>query len=165
MIKSLDLTALYRSESVRLRHSVTRLIGDPAIAADLVHDVFLRLCRRREALDGCDAAYLARSVRNAAIDHIRAERTRAAYLAGTVPEQHASAQPSPHDIVEAREGLRRVDDAIRCLPERTRHVFLLNRVHGRAYGEIAEALGISASGVEKHMARALKALRNAIEER
>ncbi|MDQ8697364.1 sigma-70 family RNA polymerase sigma factor [Hyphomicrobium sp. LHD-15] len=164
MTKPLDLAALYVSEGARLRLSVTRLIGDPAAAADLVHDVFLRLWRRHKTLEGCDAAYLARSARNAAIDHIRAQRARAAYIAGTVPEQHAGVFPSPHEIVEARDGLRQVDDVIRGLPERTRHIFLLNRVHGRTYCEIAEALGITASGVEKHMARALKALRSAIEE-
>lgn len=164
MLKQLDLAALYLSEGARLRRRVTRLIGDPATAADLVHDVFLRLWGGHQTLEGCDAAYLARSARNAAIDHIRAERTRAAYITGTVPEQHVVASPSPHDIVEARQGLQQVDDVLRALPDRTRHIFLLNRVHGRTYCEIAEVFGITPSGVEKHMARVLKALRSAIEE-
>jgi RNA polymerase sigma-70 factor (ECF subfamily) len=140
------------------------MIGDTSTAADLVHDVFLRMCRRQHAPEGEDAAYLLRSARNAAIDYIRAERVRSEYVKGTVPEQHAAGPPSPHAFAEARDNLRQIDMLLRALPERTRHIFLLNRVHGRTYAEIADALGITPSGVEKHMARALKAIRSAIEE-
>ena len=159
-----DLAALYQSEEARLRRRIARMIGDPALAADLVHDVFLRLLRRSRPLDGSDAAYLMTSARNAAIDHLRAERIRRDFVAGTVPEQHAAGLPQPDAALQARQGLGLVDDTIRALPERTRHIFLLNRVHGCSYGEIAKAVGISPSGVEKHMARALLALRRAVEE-
>lgn len=159
-----DIAALYLSESARLRRKVARIVGDQATAADLVHDIFLRLWRRAEPLDGNDTAYLTRSARNAAIDHLRAERIRADFVKGTVPEQHAGGVPSPHAVLEAREGLNQVDQAVRALPERTRHIFLLNRVHGSSYPEIAAAMQISASAVEKHMARALAALRKAVDE-
>lgn len=164
MAKSLDLAALYLSESVRLRRNVARIVGDTATAADLVHDVFLRMCGRRQELEGCDAAYLARSARNAAIDHIRAERVRSDYVAGVVPEQTGAATPSPYDVVAARDSLLFVDSIIRTLPERTRHIFLLSRVHGRTYAEIAAVFGISPSAVEKHLTRAFKAIRDGIEE-
>jgi RNA polymerase sigma factor (sigma-70 family) len=163
MANHTDVTALYLSESVRLRRKVARMIGDSATAADLVHDVFLRLWGRGRELEGCDAAYLARSVRNAAIDHIRAERTRADFVAGTVPEQRTAGFPSPYAVLEARDGLRHVDEVIRTLPERTRHIFLLNRVHGRSYAEIGTALGLSTSSVERDIARALVAIRAAVD--
>ncbi|WP_222877240.1 RNA polymerase sigma factor [Terrihabitans soli] len=164
MAEPADIAALYLSESARLRRKVARMVGDQATAADLVHDIFLRLWRRAEPLDGNDAAYLTRSARNAAIDHLRAERIRSDFVKGTVPEQHYAGLPSPHAVLEAREGLTQVDTAIRGLPERTRHIFLLNRVHGSSYPDIAAAMGISPSAVEKHMARALSALRRAVEE-
>lgn len=164
MAEPADIAALYLSESARLRRKLARMVGDQAIAADLLHDIFLRLWRRAEPLDGNDAAYLTRSARNAAIDHLRAERIRADFVKGTVPEQHAGGVPSPHAVLEAREGLSQVDTAIRALPERTRHIFLLNRVHDSSYPEIAAAMRISTSAVEKHMARALAALRKAVDE-
>lgn len=164
MANPADLSALYQSEETRLRRRIARIIGDPTLAADLVHDVFVRMLRRSQPLDGSDVAYLMRSARNAAIDHIRAERIRHDFVAGTVPEQHAAGLPLPDATLEARQGLEAVDEAIRALPERTRHIFLLNRVHGCTYAEIGRAIGISASGVEKHMNRALIALRRAVEE-
>ncbi len=50
-----------------------------------------------------------------------------------------------------------VEAALRGLPERTRRIFLLNRIHGRTYAEIAQAMQLSQSAVEKHMMRALDA--------
>src|SRR5689334_22233136 len=110
MAEPADIAALYVSECARLRRKVARMIGDQTAAADLVHDIFLRLWRRSAPLDGNDTAYLTRSARNAAIDHLRAERTRADFVRGTVPEQHAGAVPSPHAVIEAREGLNQVDE-------------------------------------------------------
>lgn len=158
------LTDLYLAESGRLQRRLGRMIGCRVTAADLVHDVFLRLWKRRQ--DGMDeaAAYLARSARNAAIDHLRSERIRAGYIDGTVPEQRFAAPSSPYDIVAARDHLRHIDDVIRTLPERSRHIFLLNRIYGRGYREIADALGISTGAVEKHMTRALKAIRAGAED-
>jgi RNA polymerase sigma-70 factor (ECF subfamily) len=72
-----------------------------------------------------------------------------------VPEQYAAPSASPDDVVSARQELRSIDDALAALPTRTRHIFLLNRVHGRSFSEIAEVLGISRRAVTKHMARAV----------
>lgn len=47
-----------------------------------------------------------------------------------------------------------MNDALEQLPERTRTIFLLHRIEGRKYREIAETIGISQSAVEKHIARA-----------
>jgi RNA polymerase sigma factor (sigma-70 family) len=156
---AVDLAALYVAESGRLQRRIRRMIGCRTTAADLVHDLFLRLWDRTLVWSGDPAAYLTRCAHNAAIDFLRAERVRAEFVACAVSEQHAAPAPSPHEIVEAREDLRRIDAIIRALPERCRHVFLLARIHGRSHAEIAAALGISVSAVEKHMARALVACR------
>ena len=45
------------------------------------------------------------------------------------------------------------------LPDGAREVFLLNRIDGLKYREIAELLGISQKAVEKRMHRALVSMR------
>jgi RNA polymerase sigma-70 factor (ECF subfamily) len=50
------------------------------------------------------------------------------------------------------------------LTPRVREVFMMHRVEGRAYSEIARALGISVSTVEKHMMAALRFLVQHAEE-
>lgn len=161
--RAVDFVRLFTAERGRLLGRLSRRTGCPATAADIVQDIFLRLWERTTDATGNPAAYLNRSARNAAIDHLRAERVRAAHVAGLTPEQHAPAvAPTPEALLEVRDRLDRVDEAIRRLPERTRDIFLLHRIHGRGYGEIAGVIGISVSGVEKHMARAVEACRRSI---
>lgn len=64
--------------------------------------------------------------------------------------------------MQARQGLTGVDAALAALPERTRHVFLLNRIHGRTFAEIAAVMEISERMVAKHMARAMAACQSCL---
>lgn len=150
-----EFEALYLDERPGLLKRAARKLGSHAAAADLVHDVFLRMWERPNTVEMQDTAYLRRSVNNAIVDHVRAERVRSAYVEGILPEQYAPPAATPLDHVEPRDQLRQLDREIRALPERSRHIFLLSKVHGCHYSEIAEALGITRSAVEKHMARAM----------
>jgi RNA polymerase sigma-70 factor (ECF subfamily) len=67
---------------------------------------------------------------------------------------HADSAPPVEDVLASRERLRRVWEGLETLSERTREVFVMHRLEGRKYHEIAAALGISCSAVEKHMAKA-----------
>ena len=52
----------------------------------------------------------------------------------------------------------RATAALLELPDRTRIIFVLRRLEGMKYSEIAHKLGISVSAVEKHMLRAMSYL-------
>ena len=78
-------------------------------------------------------------------------------------EQYAAPVATPEQIVIAINDVRQIDGAIRSLPERARHIFLLNRIHGCSYDEIAGALNISYSTVERDIAKALLSCKNATE--
>ncbi|MGU3575982.1 RNA polymerase sigma factor [Brucellaceae bacterium C25G] len=159
VVRKREFETLYLDERPGLLRRAMRRLGSAAVASDLVQDVFLRLWERRsEPLDD-EAAYLGKSVQYAIIDHMRAERVRQELAIHLLPEQYAAPVATPLDIIEPRDEMRRMDDIIRSLPERTRHIFLLNKVHGCKYCEIAEVLDISRSAVEKHMARAMMACR------
>jgi len=74
-------------------------------------------------------------------------------MLGNMPAKLAS----PHDVMSARQSLGSIDDALSALPKQTRHIFPLNRIHGRSFSEIAGVFGISQRAVAKHMARAVAA--------
>lgn len=76
-----------------------------------------------------------------------------AIAADDSPEQHASDQ----------QALARVRTAILALTPRCRAVYLMHRVEGLSYPEIARRCGISTKAVEKQMSNALRALRDARE--
>jgi RNA polymerase sigma factor (sigma-70 family) len=53
----------------------------------------------------------------------------------------------------------KLDKIIEALPQRQKEVYLLHRVGGLKYNEIAERLHISINTIENHMSRALKTIR------
>lgn len=58
----------------------------------------------------------------------------------------------------------RIDSVIDKLPERCREIFILSRMEGLKYMEIAERLGISVNTVENQMSIALRKLRTELKD-
>lgn len=149
----------------RLEALAYRRTGCRATAADLVQELFVRLWRRPIDEPHDTAGYLFRSIRNLTVDHLRMQTLRAGLDARTVPEQHSADPVTPDAACAARQDLAALEAVLRGLPSRTRHVFLLNRVHGRTYADIARALDVSVSTVEKDMMRALAACKASLARR
>jgi len=150
---------LFRSYYPRLVATAQMIVGERAVAEELAQDVMLELWRRRTALvlESTLAAYLHRSARNRALNHVRHERvTRQAE-----PELTAAAASPASPERELRQA--EIDAAVRAavasLPPRCREVFELSRGQGLRYAEIASAMDISVKTVEAQMAKALRVLR------
>ena len=61
--------------------------------------------------------------------------------------------------LEYKELTNKLDEIIKTLPQRQKEVYLLHKVEGLKYNEIAERLHISVNTIENHMSRALKTIR------
>lgn len=61
--------------------------------------------------------------------------------------------------LEYNELTNKLDKIINELPQRQKEVYMLHRVEGLKYNEIAERLHISVNTIENHMSRALKTIR------
>ena len=64
---------------------------------------------------------------------------------------------------EKEEYKEKLDNALNALPENQRTTFLLNRIDGKKYAEIAEMEEVSVKAIEKRMQLALKSLRKHID--
>jgi RNA polymerase sigma-70 factor (ECF subfamily) len=138
-------------------------VASPATAADIVQDVFVRVWERRATLrsDGALAALLFRMTRNAALQSVRNTRRRDRLMDRGLFDAASIAEISPADTsLEAAEERRRLSQAIKALPERTREAILLRWAHGLSYGEIAHAMGVSLETVKSQLARGLLLLRS-----
>lgn len=161
--KAEQLEQLYRSESARMERIAVRKVGH-VNGADVVQDTFARLWSKALEQVVLTPAYLSRCVRNAAIDQLRSDRRLARLPELITEEQYAAPVPTPQQITLAVDGLRHIDRVIHQLPDRTRHIFALSRLHDCTYDEIATALGVSYSTVEREIAKALLACRAALDE-
>lgn len=149
--------SLYRRHHGRLLRFFSRRTADPD-ALDLVHDTFARYADRADGDVENPDAYLSQVAMNLLRDRAKfAVRRSAAYHQVFDDEQVIGDDPVSR--LEARDLLRRLDEAVQRLKPRRRQVFLLQRVEGLTYAEIAENTGMSVKGVKKQMAKALFDLR------
>ena len=151
--------AIFRTWYAPLVRAAEGVVRQRAVAEELVQDVMLELWRRRTQLasDGTAQAYLFRSTRNRALNHLRHQQVaqRGAVHAATPAARDASA---PAELVagEIDEAVKR---ALDDLTPRCREVFELSRTHGLKYAEIAETLGVTVKAVEAQMGKALRTMR------
>lgn len=124
-------------------------------AEDLLHSAYVRLERYRaeNKVDNA-AAFLVRTAVNIGVDRHRHERRVLDEPIGEGRLDFGDPNRLPDEVLAARERLKRVTKGLAQLPPRTREVFLMHRLDGMKYREIADRLGISQSAVEKHIAKA-----------
>jgi len=157
---------VFRDNYAHLVRMAESIVRERALAEEIAQDVMLELWRRRQTIEVEQSfrAYLLRSTRNRALNHIRHQRivTREATIAAAAAES-ARAQSAEDEMLgtELEGAIRR---AIASLPERSREVFQLSRERGLKYVEIAAVLDISVKTVEKRMGQALAELREKLEQ-
>jgi len=155
-----------RAELVRFLAART---GSRADAEDLAQELWLRIQDAQPGPIGNGRAYLYRAAQNLVLDQVRERRRREAREAHWRAADASSADgqvidpgPDAIDAMIERERDAAIARAIECLPEGAGRVFTLHKLEGVSHSDIAARLGISRSGVEKHIAVAMAHLRRAM---
>lgn len=133
--------------------SVLTVVRDTHDAEDIASDVFARLPRALRSYVPGPApfgAWLLRVARNAALDHLRAQRT--------IPLAEVHAIDEPADDV-AHERLEALRTALAALPTDQREVMLLRLIAGLTPAEIAVRMNRSEDAVHALQHRARRRLR------
>jgi RNA polymerase sigma-70 factor (ECF subfamily) len=152
-----EADALVRQYREPLKRFFERRLRDRADAEDLAQEVLLRLTRQHSLVRQTRPAYIFLTARSVLLDRVRRNRVRER---GDLHEsgELALEVPSAERVCSAQERVVRVEKLLEALTPRARQVFMMHRVEGLAYTEIAQALGITMSTVEKHMSAALRFL-------
>lgn len=136
--------------------------GDDQAALDLVQDAFTKIWENCSKIDFSKVkTYLFTSINNLFLNTVKHQKVVLRY-AKDVPNLDSHNQ-SPEYLLEEEEFRLKLANAIASLSDVQREVFLLNRVEGKKYREIAELLDISQKTVEKRMSGALQILKSRIE--
>ncbi|OCC23367.1 RNA polymerase subunit sigma-24 [Croceicoccus estronivorus] len=141
----------------RIAARIARITGRPERAEDLLHSAFLRMEEYRVHTQVAQPeAFLVKVAMNIARDEgrhtqIRAELPCSVYDLIDLPDD----RPLQDEVAQVRERLERVSKGLDKLSPRTREIFLMHRIDGMKYREIAEEAGITVSAVEKHIAKAV----------
>ncbi|MDK2769702.1 MAG: sigma-70 family RNA polymerase sigma factor [Sphingomonas sp.] len=156
----LALEMIYRNERHALVRFITRFRSNPDDAGDLAQEAFLRLAQSEQSRSEPIArprAFLRQVARNLLRDRAKSAFGRGELLHVPFDEDAISAANEVARL-EARDSLARVEAVMRRMKPKTREIFMAHRLDGLSYNEIAERTGMSVSGVEKQMAKAMTML-------
>lgn len=157
---------VYELYSHKLYSFIFRILKNEAEADDIVQEVFVKIWESREKLGDYRLlnSYIFTIAYNNSIDLIRKRINNNKYLEHLKNSSVIQTPPGTISEVEFNELSDRVEKLIGDLPERQKQVYLLHREEGLTYPEIAERMGISKNTVENHMVKALKYLRENIDD-
>jgi len=163
-LKNGDMLAfdkVYELYSHKLFSFVFKILKDEAEADDVVQEVFVKIWESRHKLDDYKLlnSYIFTIAYNNSIDLIRKRINNTKYLEHLKKSAVINFTPTIISQIEFNELNNQAEKLIANLPDRQKQVYLLHREEGLTYPEIAEKLGISKNTVENHMAKALKYLR------
>ena len=154
---------LFRSYYPRLRGYASRFVEDQEAIRDIIQVSFLKFWEKRQFIEAISvSSLLFAMVRNACLNYLKhiqiVEQHSVEYLA-TLPGKEElyslDFNLTPECTLLYKELQEQVDAVINTLPLRCREVFIMSRFDKKKNREIAEALGISTTAVEKHIAKAL----------
>ncbi|MEC3993691.1 sigma-70 family RNA polymerase sigma factor [Actinacidiphila sp. DG2A-62] len=158
------MRALYREHAGALFAYVLRLVaGDRFLAEDVVQETLLRAWKSAASLDPSARSlrpWLVTVARRIVID---THRSRSARPQETSPA--ALEQMPAHDEIERSLRLMTISDAFQDLTAAHRQALVETYFRGRTVSEAAQELGLPPGTVRSRVFYALRALRNALEER
>ncbi len=150
-----DVGALHASHHGWLVGWLRARVRNEADAADLAHDVFLRILRQPEPVaPRVPRAYLATIAARLTANLYRRRVLEQAYLdvLAALPED---AVPSPEEQVALRQVIAEIDAALAALGPKAKRAFLLAQFEGLGYAAIARELGVTPRTVVNYVARAM----------
>lgn len=152
---------IFITHSKTLRNFMFYKSGNEEDANDIVQEAFIKLW------DNCSKVSFSKAKSFLYVVANNIFLNRVAHK--KVILNYATQKPSSNDIetpqflLEEKEYMQKLQNAIANLTEAQRTAFLLNRIDGKKYREIAEMLDISVKAVEKRIQGALVSLRKEIE--
>jgi RNA polymerase sigma-70 factor, ECF subfamily len=151
--------ALYERYSKRIYKFAYSILKSVEESENILQDVFLNLWenRRNVEKDSSVKYYIFTICYNSSISLIRKKARETQFIDYLKSLQDINQDPANLEA-EYIELEKRVNEIIEQLPQRQKEVYVLHRVEGLKYEEIAKRLYISVNTIETHMSRALKTI-------
>jgi RNA polymerase sigma-70 factor (ECF subfamily) len=173
IVANAGLSGLLEGHRAELLRFLTARCGDAGEAEDLLQELWVKASHTAAGPVANGRAYLFRMANNLVLDRSR-ERQRTMRrdrnwldrdeIAPPVVEARADPSPGVEESLIETEEAQLLHQAIMSLPEGARRALVLYRFEGLGQAEIAAVMGISRSGVEKHLALAMRRLRRELAD-
>ncbi len=156
-----NFSTFFRDNSKLLNNYIFYKCGNLELANDIVQDAFIKFWKNcQKIIPGKAKSYLFTIGNNLFLNEY-SKSTVVLNFKSSLGKNHTN--ESPEFLMEEKEFGDKLQNAISKLTEAQRTAFLMNRIDGKKYKEIAEILGISIKAVEKRIHNALINLRKEIK--
>lgn len=163
------LTSVFVSIQGGLARAVSGIVP-PKEIEDVVQETYVRVCQTQGSAEiRSPRSFMYRTARNIALNYMnRAETRLADGLEDSDASGHLYLRDPKGDTLDrtcSDEQFSFFCDAVRSLPVQCRRAFVLMKVYGHSYREIAEKLQISEKTVEKHISKGITRCRSYMLQR
>jgi RNA polymerase sigma-70 factor, ECF subfamily len=151
----------------RLHAFLARRVESPEVADDLTQDVLVRLLLHKDEAVENPTAWLYRVARNVLIDHYRVRGSQRRFHTGdpATPPTALAEEPFADDPQAAQRELAGcLRSLVDQLAEPYRSAVIAVDLDGRTQTEVAQALGLSVSGMKSRVQRGRRQLRQLLTE-
>ncbi|MBL0012779.1 MAG: sigma-70 family RNA polymerase sigma factor [Flavobacterium sp.] len=156
-------SAFFKNNVKSLRNYLYFKFGNEEQSNDMAQEAFIKLWENCSDVPPEKAkSFLYTVANNASLNQIAHQKVVLNYSKNNSLNDRTNI--SPEFIIEEDEFKVKLEKAIANLTEGQRTAFLLNRIEGKKYAEIAVMLDISVKAVEKRIHGALISLRANIEQ-
>lgn len=156
---------LYKKYYSQLYAVAYRYVGQPQIAEEIVHDVFINIWNKAGKLNiqYSMKSYLFKSTVNTALNFIKKEKAEATKQQSYLAQTEESSEYE--DARQAEESLLAdLERALELLPDKCRQVMYLSRFGKLKQEEIAQQMDISIKTVKNHLTYGFHKLRTHMEK-
>lgn len=152
--------------SQNLFYYAVSLLQKKELAEEVVSDVFFEIWKMRATLEEIKSikAYLLTLTHNKAISYLRKENTDRMFSIEDVQDVYLPSFQSADCTIISQEEMNRINKAIQTLPPKCKQVFMLAKIEGLPYKEIAQMLDISIKTINIHIAKALALISSELEK-
>lgn len=137
---------------------LSKKTGSSVDAADLTQDTFVRVLQKDDTAQVAEPrAYLTRIAHGIMVNFFRRRDIEHAYLQSLAALVASRQMVAPSEETRALqlEQLVAIDRMLHGLPPRVRAAFLMHRLEGMRYADIAADMGLSVISIKKYIARAV----------
>ena len=159
-------TKIFHHYGQRIWLFVLKKTKSETIAEEIVQEVFLKLWAKKEIASDIEglASFLYTMAINKTYDYFKKVAGDSRKLENFWRQvQRAAASNSVEETIDFRESMEIVNQAIDQLPPQRKKIYLLNRIEGLSYDEIAQELNISKSTVSNQLVEASKFIREYVK--
>jgi RNA polymerase sigma factor (sigma-70 family) len=162
--RSAALAEVARQHHAPLVRFLTQRTGSVEVAQEIAQDAYVKvLAVERQGSIASLASYLWRCALNLMTDHGRRRGVRERFVQAVRAEAEQLA-PSAETVVDARQRLEIIEQALEHLPARCLEAFILRVVQGLPFDEVGREMGISGRMAKIYVARALAHLQASLKD-